>query len=374
MTVAIVSTYYPSYDGVATYIQYLYEEGLKLDQNVFIIANKVEEVKQEPKNIHRVWTKGIFTFPSIIKEIVELHVTVVHFQHEFFLYGAPVNALLFPFALLITRVMGKKVVTTIHGVPDPKDIDREFIKENFISIPSFFVRLGFLFIIALINLFSNKVIVHEELFRKRLIQYYFGNPSKIDVIHHIVHKIKKYNKKKACEEFNLNSSKKNILYFGYLTGYKGVDELVCDFSKLCKKHKNWNLVIAGGKPLRMTKNREYERWYASLIKNIKKNKQIKLMDFVPKEKVGMLFSASNLIVLPYKTLLSASGPLALAMGANKSFVLSSKFKGIGFDELCYQDTKSLEKLICTQIGRTYTTSENRTVNHITKQHKIVWFH
>jgi glycosyltransferase involved in cell wall biosynthesis len=370
--IAVISTYWPSKGGVATYTKYLNEEGFKEDPNILFFTNKVQTINEDPKNVLRIWDKNPFFIFQILKAFKKYKIKKAHFQHEIFLYGGLINAILFLPLILLTRLYGIKVFVTVHGVPDLGDINLDFAKENFISFPPFFIKFGFLFILSLINVISNNIIVHEDLFKKRMKEQYFGNLNKITVIHHGVRNIQTISKDKACKNLKLESKCKHILYFGYITGYKGVDKLVNDFNSISPNNPNWKLLIAGGAHPRAKYDKKYKAWFDDLIKKIKDSKQITYLDFIPENKISTIFSASDVVIFPYQTVLSSSGPMALAIGAEKPILLSDKFKEIGLDEFCYT-TRDLEKRIKQVFNKDVIEfKRKRTWKNISRNTKYIW--
>jgi glycosyltransferase involved in cell wall biosynthesis len=53
-----------------------------------------------------------------------------------------------------------------------------------------------------------------------------------------------------------------------------------------------------------------------------------LTGFVKEEDIPLYFSASDVVVLPYRTLMSASGPLSIAFSFNKPFLVSKALAGM----------------------------------------------
>jgi hypothetical protein len=59
------------------------------------------------------------------------------------------------------------------------------MKENFSVLPIFMVKFAFKFIFNPLIKYSDEIIVHEYLFKKRILeQYYKKSSDKIHVVHH----------------------------------------------------------------------------------------------------------------------------------------------------------------------------------------------
>jgi glycosyltransferase involved in cell wall biosynthesis len=125
----------------------------------------------------------------------------------------------------------------------------------------------------------------------------------------------------AKKALGIAPDKKVILYFGYLSWYKGADL----FFKFAKKmaNSNYHFLLAGGPSFTNVHKPHYKK-YLDLFINPPKN--IQITGFVPEDKISLYFSAADLVVLPYRTMMSSSGPLSLAFSFEKPLVMSEKMK------------------------------------------------
>jgi glycosyltransferase involved in cell wall biosynthesis len=120
-----------------------------------------------------------------------------------------------------------------------------------------------------------------------------------------------------------------VLAFGFLAWYKGTDALVAAFSRLPDEKKNaMQLIIAGGdNPNYLDK--EYYRSYRKRIKKAAaEGKGITITGFVPEEQIAAYFAASDVVVFPYRTLMSSSGPFSFSLSYHKPFLLSDRLSGL----------------------------------------------
>lgn len=109
----------------------------------------------------------------------------------------------------------------------------------------------------------------------------------------------------ARKHLKLKDSDFVLLFFGNIKGYKGVAELIDAFKQLRKSHKNLKLLIAG-------------RVFDDEVNNFL-NKE-KLLDknlnlfrkYIPDNEVQYYFNSADLVVLPYKSILT-SGVASLAV-------------------------------------------------------------
>jgi D-inositol-3-phosphate glycosyltransferase len=102
-------------------------------------------------------------------------------------------------------------------------------------------------------------------------------------------------KKVAKQALNLDPETNYLLFFGFIRAYKGLDLLLEAFADdHLAKLKNLKLIIAG----------EYyedsEPYEVLIKKHDLENRIIRATDFIPNSQVATYFSASDLIVQPYK--------------------------------------------------------------------------
>jgi glycosyltransferase involved in cell wall biosynthesis len=97
---------------------------------------------------------------------------------------------------------------------------------------------------------------------------------------------------RACEELNIDPTKKNLLFFGFIRDYKGLDLLIDAFNKL---DNSYNLIIAGECYGSFDK-------YTQMINNspLKENIHV-FTDYIPDNKVPHFFGAADVCILPYKS-------------------------------------------------------------------------
>lgn len=106
----------------------------------------------------------------------------------------------------------------------------------------------------------------------------------------------------ACRQLNMKSDKKNLLFFGLIRDYKGLDILIEAMSHL---DDTYQLIIAGESYGSFDK-------YNELITNSPLKDNIIVFDhYINDDMVSVLFSASDLLVLPYRSA-TQSGVVALA--------------------------------------------------------------
>lgn len=128
----------------------------------------------------------------------------------------------------------------------------------------------------------------------------------------------KINKKEARSQLEIKCEN-IILYFGIIRDYKGLDVLIKSLG-LLKHNKNYHLIIAG-------------ECYGNRIKYQKLISSLGLKDsitwfnkYIPDDKVNIYFSASDVVVLPYKSA-SQSGIAQIAYNYDMPIIVSD-IKGL----------------------------------------------
>lgn len=170
-------------------------------------------------------------------------------------------------------------------------------------------------ILAKVTLFTgNFYITHSKQDVRNLKKFFPSKPIK--KIFFPTYKPLSFQKvSKSCARKQLKVGKNIILFFGYIRPYKGLVYLLSALPEVAKVMPI-TLIIAG----EFWENRKK---YDNMISKLKIKKHVKIFDgYIPNEKIGLFFSAADLIILPY---ISATGSAVtqLAFGFNKPVVGTS---------------------------------------------------
>jgi glycosyltransferase involved in cell wall biosynthesis len=103
---------------------------------------------------------------------------------------------------------------------------------------------------------------------------------------------KKINRKEALQSLDLNVEKKTLLFFGLIRDYKGLDLLIEALSLL---DESYQLVIAG------ESYGSFDKYQKQIDSSPAKNRIKVLNQYIENKTVPLLFSAADLLVLPYKS-------------------------------------------------------------------------
>ncbi len=291
---------------------------------VLVLAQQLDGLEEEKENggiqIRRCWRPGALFFLPLIREIRKAKPDLVHLQHELFLYGNISSALMFPVFLAMLRILGQKLVVTIHGVSHPEDIDKDFVSLGRISVPPVLVKCVLWVLFRLIAELSHFQIVHDEVFRRIMISGYGARAERLVVVPlpYLSDQPRVPMRKEEAREALGIRSPSVALFFGFVSLYKGVELLIEGFDLFRRDHPDSLLIIAGGPHPRLCEEPEYIHHYQSL-----KDSAIAILGenllwkgFVPEDEIEQVFGAADLCVLPYVKMLSCSGAAmhAMAMG------------------------------------------------------------
>ena len=142
----------------------------------------------------------------------------------------------------------------------------------------------------------------------------FKPRAKFSFVNHPVYEIfgPKYSKQEAKQKLKIRNNDPIILFFGFIRHYKGLHLLLEAFPKVLQ-HTDARLLIAG-------EFYEDRTSYMDLIKKFNISDKIILNDdFIPDEKVGLFFSAADLVALPYISA-TQSGVIQVAYNYDKPVV------------------------------------------------------
>ncbi len=170
---------------------------------------------------------------------------------------------------------------------------------------------------------ADRLIVHAESNKKEMVSTFNIEPKKIYVIPHgsydIFYADKNGSKEVARAELGISRVKKVLLFFGFIKKYKGLEYLVEAFTEVKANIGEVMLLVVGRIHDRDAKAFKY---YSDLIDELGSRDDIMCVkEYVPFEKVGVYFSASDVVVLPYIRSYQ-SGVLLLAYAAGRPVVVT----------------------------------------------------
>ena len=269
------------------------------------------------------------SYLSLLKQIIKFNKPKdVLIEFEFASFGDTLTTSLMAPFVFVLFLLRKNIFLVIHQVLfDIRVLSAHIgVEKNNPKLK--FLNLGLKWFYFMLTLPAKKVVVLEEEFKKRLSKV--ANPAKIFVIPHGVDTdIRSADRLAARKKLGIGNDEFVLLYFGYLTWYKGVDFLIETLQNVNSiKGKKVRLLIAGGPSFTQQEKKHYQFFFKSISKSIKISRNIILTGFVDEKDITPIFETSNLVVLPYRTFMSSSGPLSLAISHKKPFILSKNLKAL----------------------------------------------
>lgn len=316
--------------GVTSYTKNLINNiPYKESDQVYILCNKIdgkyESYEEDEIEVVRCFDKNPKFIYQLYKAIQKINPDTIHIQQELSLYGNIITAYLLQWLILLLSKYN--TIITLHGVVSISKINKKFILENNTNAPVWLVKLAFLIIYKPLCIFSKRVIVHENIFKKILIEEYKIKENKIKVIPHGIEDFQALSQQEARKHLSLSKDKNISLFMGYLTGYKGLDLLIEGFAEYIKQDPKAYLVIGAGKHPKLKDDTNYLNEY----KRIQDKAQKLLGDhhqwggFIEEQDIKYYYSASDVSIYPYTNQLSSSGPMSIAIGFEKPFLASEVF-------------------------------------------------
>jgi glycosyltransferase involved in cell wall biosynthesis len=218
---------------------------------------------------------------------------VVHHKYEYYL-------------VRILKAFGKKTVYTVHDIlPQERDTESDRWAR------------GRLYRAV------DQLIVHAEADKQELSSAFAVDADRITTIPHGSNDFFYMNGNSTTDEIRrelgIGRDKTVVLFFGIIRRYKGLEYLVEAFKTVAARFRNVSLLIVGA-----IYKGDFEAYgyYSALIDQLRTDERVRCVpDYVPVEKVGSYFTASDLVVLPYvKTY--TSGVLLTAYAAGKPVIVT----------------------------------------------------
>lgn len=316
--------------GVASYTKNLLGTLPKKGDRIIVLCNKIngqyEEYEEDGIRIIRCFDKNPLFIGQILKLVKQEQPDVIHVQQELALFGNVLTAYLLQWLLFFLRKI--PTIITIHGVVSLKAVTPRFILENQKKLPVWLARLGLKIIFKPLTRWTVKTIVHEEYFKSILVEEYRVPSYKIEVIPHGVEDIPAMPRAEACSRLGIDSKRHVILFLGYLTGYKGLDLLFSAFAQYIKQDPDALLLVGAGIHPKFKDQKNYQQLYKEtryMAETLIPRKNMLWVGFVHETELAMYLGAADVLIFPYTVQMSASGPMAIAMGADKPFLVSDVF-------------------------------------------------
>lgn len=259
------------------------------------------------------WTRGPALPRQVLQAARDRRLSLLHVQHEFNLYGGVLQSFLLTGALAVLGGRGIKVVTTLHGVVDPADVDADFLGANALPRAVPLVRAGLAAGYRTLCAASDVVIVHHEHFRQILSEEYKVRSAKIAVVP-LGTAARQAVPRRAA-------SPPQVLVLGFLTGYKRPEVVaeLAEASALAGVHFRF---CVGRNPGNATD--AYEQRYQDLARRVGALPgRATWSGYIPDDELEDAFLQARVLILPYTECLSASAVASMALACGTTIVYSS---------------------------------------------------
>jgi glycosyltransferase involved in cell wall biosynthesis len=249
--------------------------------------------------VRREWRLGWRALYDIRRAVRSLGANLYHLQHELFVFGRGTAALAVPVVLRVLSRHGA-VVTTVHGILPRNEYSSALTSAYARAAPKGLVRAAYSWVIREIVRRSSRTIVHSASLLASLREYRRTDAAVV-IPMGVEQPGPAVTRAEALAQFGWEE-KKRAVFLGYLLPYKGVD--VFERAAPLLAREGIEVVIAGASTGDPTPTHALGRLPADT--------NVRRMGFVPEELLPALFAATDVLVLPYRAGLSASGPLGMA--------------------------------------------------------------
>ena len=193
---------------------------------------------------------------------------------------------------LLLRMTGKRVIYTVHDIL-PHDKDTILNK----------------LIFWIIYRANRKLIVHTRYLKDRLCNEFKINSSRIAVLKHGVYSVSDHliikNREDAKQKLGFNADVKLVLFFGFITHYKGLDILLRAIANI-RDNGRIALLVAG------RVNDGYKKTLDELIQSYQIQIDARfIIRKIEDNELPLLFGAADITALPYREA-SQSGVLFMS--------------------------------------------------------------
>lgn len=334
------STHGPATVGVASYTKNMlvglldsaHKDGTKLDITVLAdrLANHpTQNYIDSGLRVKRVWKRNnIWLYIHLLKEIITHPAPTVVVAFELAMLGGPLVTGFLPLFLLTMRLLGKQsILVCHHTILNLADLSGHIgVRPRSLKLTLLNAALACFY--RMTCTLSTKIIVFEEHFRQLLSRY--THAEKFIVIPHGVEKAyATITKQRARCQLHIKREYV-VLAFGFIGWYKGTDWIARVAQNLKRVgNRNVRIIIAGGPNPNHIDKPYYQTYVARVNRLVRQSGgRVTVTGFVPETRIAEYFAASDVVLFPYRTVMSASGPLAMALRWGKPFLLSRAMESL----------------------------------------------
>lgn len=241
-----------------------------------------------------------FLKKSLKANIIHLH-WIEYFIRSKGLLPSLLKALTFISGVLCLKLLGKKVVITLHNIKPHESLHPRLEHIGFKSC----LRI------------ANAVIVHNEYSKRETLALYKITDRKVHIILHgnfVSYYPNVMSKEKARNILKIPKNKFVTLYFGMIRPYKGLNDLISALDDILTKEGNIVAVICG--------QAQDKNLKANLLQFSAKfsGSCVIRLEYIPDNEVQIFMNAADVGILPYEDI-TTSGALMLFMSFQKPVIV-----------------------------------------------------
>jgi phosphatidylinositol alpha-1,6-mannosyltransferase len=294
----VTPEYFPISGGTGAYVYYLSHSLQKLGHNVHVVARDQQDSERTVNGIQVHYVKGVgnaLTRYWRFARSASIRIKELNKQNRIDIIHA--NLPLVP-NFAIPKNSAKAIVCAVHSTwkgeaivtkrDNPKELnpnEKSMLRFNFV-LRSYEKKL---------MKRSDALIAVSKYTVNELTDLYGIDKNKIHVIYNGVD-IERFkprpNRAELRREFGLEEDKKTVLFVGRLYHRKGIDTMLRSVPPILKEFSNVKFVISG------TGFKQKEESLRNLAKELDIEDHVTFLGYVPDEKLPLLYSASDIFVLP----------------------------------------------------------------------------
>ncbi len=302
---------------------------LAKERKIHVLAERIgrrRELRDGPHGnikVSRLWNRRnpLSLLLILYFALISHKVRQVLIQFEFNTYGGNLAVLIFPLLLTLLKLSGKSITMEIHEVvTDISPLSSHINVKNPLMLR--IINTGLAYFYRAVGANVQSIVVFENELKERLARYV--DADKIEVIPLSTTPKRLPAKITARARLDLRARDFVVLVFGFVNWYKGSDWIIKAVGST--KPTRVKLVMAGGPSFTLGGKSHYDIFYKKIQKDVENYPNITLTGFVQDEDVSTIFATADIVVIPYRTFMSASGPLSLALSFKKPVLLSDRLK------------------------------------------------
>jgi D-inositol-3-phosphate glycosyltransferase len=188
--------------------------------------------------------------------------------------------------MLFYRLMGKKVVLTVHNV----NAGRRDSKDS--AINRLTLRIQYQL--------ADHIFVHTKKMKQELIEEFGTRASRVTIIPFGINNSVPdtgLTSSEARQRLGIRQDEKTILFFGAITPYKGIEYLVDAFKEILPRRDDYRLVIAG-------RPNNCESYWRAIVdasrEGVERGRILLKGQYISDDETEVYFKAADVLVLPYR--------------------------------------------------------------------------